>query len=125
MKYLGIDYGLRRIGLATSEGEIASPLRVIEVKGSKEAVEKILDLVKVESADQIVVGLPEGKMGQTVLGFIKALEKRGVDVVKADETLSSKKALQQMIDLNISKRDRKVSDDYSAAIILQDYLDSL
>ncbi len=32
MKYLGVDFGLKRVGLAVSEGELASPLQTIEVK---------------------------------------------------------------------------------------------
>ena len=123
MKYLGIDFGLRRIGLATSEGEIASPLKIVEVKGFKDAVGKILEIVEIESIDRIVIGLPEGKMGQAVLGFIKALKKTGLDVITADETLSSKKALQQMVDLSISKKERRANDSFAAGIILQEWLD--
>lgn len=125
MKYLGIDFGLRRIGLASSDGILSSPLKVIEVKGFKDAVEKISQIIEQEGYDKIVVGLPEGKMGQTILGFIKALKKKGLDVVEADETLSSQRALQQMVKEDISQKNRRFNDSYSAAIILQNYLDSL
>lgn len=125
MRYLGIDFGLKRVGLATSEGTLAYPFKTLEVKNFKDAVEQVKKLVEVEGFESIVVGLPEGKMGQTVLGFIKSLKKMELDVVEADETLSSQKAIQQMIELNIPKNKRQTSDAYSAAIILQDYLDSL
>ncbi len=124
MKYLGIDFGLRRIGLATSDGELASPLNTIHVKGFKDAVGNVLDLLKQNKFDKIVVGLPEGKMGKTVLGFIRALKKEGWDVEYADETLSSQKALQQMVELNIPQKKRHFNDEIAAAIILQNYLDS-
>src|SRR3989344_6441502 len=123
MKYLGIDFGLKRVGLATSEGNLASPLKTIEVKGFKDIVEKVVKLVKTEGFDKIVVGLPEGKMGQTVLGFIKALRNFGIEAVEADETLSSQKATAQMIELNVPKKDRRINDATAAAIILQNYLD--
>lgn len=125
MKYLGIDFGLRRIGLASSEGNLAAPLNLVEVKGFRNAVEKITQIVKQENFDKIIVGLPEGKMGQTVLGFVRVLKKLGLDVECADETLSSQKAVAQMIELNIPKNKRHTNDAYSAAIILQNYLDNL
>ena len=124
MKYLGIDFGLKRIGLATSNGDLAAPLTTIEVKNFKDAVGKMMEFIKKEGFDRIVVGLPEGKMGQTVKGFIKALRKGGLWVVEADETLSSQRALSLAIEGNTPKEKRKFNDDKAAAIILQNYLDS-
>lgn len=126
MRYLGIDFGLRRIGLAVSEhGEFANPWKVIEVSGLKDAKEKITQIITEEGFEKVIVGLPEGKIGKTVLGFIRFLKQKDFNVKSADETLSTKKAMSHMIELNISKNRRRVSDDYSAAIILQNYLDSL
>lgn len=124
MKYLGVDFGLRRIGLATSEGSLTSPFKTIEVKGLKDAVEKVSQIVLREGFEKIVVGLPEGKIGQTVLGFVNKLKKLGWDVETTDETLTSQQALQQMIEGNIPRKKRKVNDDIAAAIILQNWLDS-
>jgi RNase H-fold protein (predicted Holliday junction resolvase) len=39
--YLGIDYGLKNIGLALSQGEIASPFKVLRIKNSSQAIQKI------------------------------------------------------------------------------------
>lgn len=125
MKYLGIDFGLKRVGLSASEGTLASPFKTLEVKNFQDAVRQVDDLIKKEGFDKVVVGLPEGKIGQIVLGFIKALKNTGVEVVGADETLSSQKAVQQMIESGISKKERHTADATAAAIILQDYLDSL
>lgn len=124
MKYLGVDFGLRRIGLATSEGNLAAPLNLVEVKGFKDAVEKITQIAKQENFDKIVIGLPEGKMGKTVLGFVKALKKTGLDVDFADETLSTQQALDHMIELKIPQKKRRFRDDIAAALILQNYLDN-
>lgn len=124
MRYLGIDFGLRRIGFAISDGELATPLRTIDVKDLHNVLKVVLDLSVKENIEKIIVGLPEGKLGNTVLGFINALRKRGLDVEAADETLSSKKALKMMIELNIPMKKRKVNDSTAAAIILQDYLDN-
>lgn len=125
MRYLGIDFGLRRIGLAISEGNLATPLKIIEVRGFKDAVEKITQVVKTESFDKIIVGLSEGKMGEVITGFVNALKNNGLDVEVADETLSTHQASLQMIELNIPKNKRRMNDDTAAAIILQNYLDNI
>lgn len=124
MKYLGVDFGLRRIGLARSEGTLASPWQVISVKGFSDAFKKTVELVRKEEIDKVVIGLPEGKIGQTVLGFVKALRENGLDVETADETLSSRKALEDMIAQSIPREQRKSTDALAAAIILQNWLDS-
>lgn len=115
MKYLGVDFGLRRVGLAISEGELASPWKVIEVdKLSSEAT----------NFDKVVIGVPEGKPGKVVGKVVKSLRGKGVDVIEADETLSSQKAIERMVELNIPKDKRRINDATAAAIILQNYLDS-
>lgn len=125
MKYLGIDFGLRRVGLATSEGELAAPFKTMKVNNFQDAVSKVLEQVKVAGYNKIVVGLPEGWMKQNVLGFVSRLKKDGIEVETFDETLSSKKAKQTMIELGVPVKKRRHEDAYSAAHILQDYLDSL
>lgn len=124
MKYLGIDFGLRRIGLATSEGNLASPLKIIKVKGFKGAVEKIIQETQEGDFDKIIVGLSEGKMGETISGFVNALKKQGLDVETTDETLSTHQAISQMVESNVPKAKRQRSDATAATIILQDWLDS-
>ena len=124
MKYLGVDFGLRRVGLAVSDGSIASPFKTLEVKNFSDAVEKIIQITQKENFSNLIVGLPEGKIGKTVMGFINALKKRGFNVTASDETLSSQQAISDMIAQNIPKEKRKVSDAVAAAIILQQFLDS-
>lgn len=124
MKYLGVDFGLKKIGLAVSEGELVSPWQIIEVKNFSDSVEKIARIIKDGSFQKIIVGLPEGKMGKNVIGFINALKKKGFEAGTYDETLSSRKALEVMIEKGISRKKRHYEDAYSAAEILQNYLDN-
>lgn len=120
-KYLGVDFGLKRVGLAQSEGELASPWKVIEGKNLADLVEKLrIDAI---GFDQLIIGLPEGKTGQVILKVIKQLKDFGLNVISTDETLSSQNATKLMVKLNKSKKKRKINDAHSAAIILQDYLD--
>lgn len=122
MKYLGIDFGLRRVGLAVSYGNLASPWKVIEGSGFLDLVGKIQKEAK--DFDKVVVGIPEGKMGKIVKRAVKFLKQNGLDVMEADETLSSQTATSKMVELNIPRKKRRVSDAYSAALILQSWLDS-
>lgn len=124
MKYLGIDFGLKRVGLAISEGELASAWQILKVNNFADAVEKTAWVIKEDNFQKIIIGLPEGKMGKNVLGFVKALKKRGFDVETTDETLSSKKALELMIEQGIGRKKRRFTDDFSAAQILQNYLEN-
>lgn len=125
MKYLGVDFGLRRLGLAISEGMFVSPLDTIEVRGLKDAIDKVSKLAKDQEFTIIIVGLPEGKIGKTVLGFVNALKKEGFNVETCDETLSTQQATRQMIDLGMGQKKRRLKDAQAAAIILQNYLDSI
>ncbi|MHC4186449.1 MAG: RuvX/YqgF family protein, partial [Planctomycetota bacterium] len=58
MRYLAIDYGSKRVGLAVCDPDetIASPLCVIE--GQKDVAGKIAEVVKQEGVGAVVVGLP-------------------------------------------------------------------
>lgn len=130
MRYLGVDYGLKKIGLALSEGQIASPLKILDISGLNDAVNKILNVIEKEEIDRVVVGVPEsGEIRGAVKKFIAKLKvdlsKKNVSVIDADETLSSNSAKDLMIGLGMNTKSRQKEDAYSAVIILQNFLDSL
>lgn len=123
MRYLGVDFGFKRIGLAISEGELASPLKIISVSSLANAVSEIKKESTNNKIDKIIVGLPEGDTGKAALRLANALKKEGLNVESSDETLSTKDALSLMIDLGVSRKSRKSNDAQAAALILQNYLD--
>lgn len=125
MKYLGVDFGLKRVGLATSEGSLASPFKILDVKSINEAIEKVSQVINGESFEQIIVGQPEGQIGSSVKKFIKGLKNSGFLVESIDEHLSSQTADQNLIETGVSRKKRKLNDAHSAAIILQSYLDNI
>lgn len=124
MKYLGVDFGLRRIGLALSEGEIATPFLTINAKNTDDAFNKIQDIIQKQAADTAVIGLPESGIRQTVLKFIKKLQTI-IEIKTVEETLSSKIAKAEMIKLGLGRKKRMHEDAYAACVILQNYLDNL
>lgn len=121
MRYLGIDFGLKKIGLAISEGELAAPLKVLEASNFQDALSKIKSLAK--DFDKVIIGKPEGEVGKKVTKLVSLLKKENMDIEEWDETLSSQKAMAYMIQSGLGKNKRKTKDAYSAAIILQEYLD--
>jgi putative Holliday junction resolvase len=130
MRYLGLDYGLKKIGLATSEGQIASPLKVLDISSLADAVNKILHVIKQQQIDRVVVGVPESGIAKSaVKKFITKLKadlkENPVSVIEADETLSTSSAKDLMIDLGMGEKARQKEDAYAAVIILQNFLDSI
>lgn len=125
MKYLGVDWGLNKIGLALSEGEIASPLATLNVQanGLYKAVAKVTVIAREKNIGQVVLGKPEGKMGEIVESVAAGLKKEGLDVILADETLSTKEAKRVMLQLGMKRKSRREDNAMSASIILQRYLD--
>lgn len=123
MKYLGIDYGMKRIGLALSEGELASPWKIIKINSLSDAVARISALIKQENIEHTVIGLPEGAMGKAVGKFVAEMKKQGINIQTTDETLSTRQSIDLMIKLGKSKKDRKSNDAIAACEILQNYLD--
>lgn len=123
MKYLGIDWGLKKIGLAVSEGKLASPHTTVKISSLKDGVNKICAMVENRQIEVVVVGKPEGRIGKVAERVAKMLHKMGTKVILADETLSTKEAFWVMIKSGAGRKRRREEDAVSAAVILQRYLD--
>jgi putative Holliday junction resolvase len=133
MRYLGLDVGDKRIGVALSDetATLATGLDTLERVGPKKDPKAIADLVHEHEAGEVVVGLPRkldgtvGPQAQKVLAFIEQL--RGVlkvPVVPWDERFTTVMAHQALAEAETSRRERKAKVDKVAAIlILQSYLD--
>jgi putative Holliday junction resolvase len=132
-RFLGVDYGRRRIGIAVSDlsGIIARPLETLNIKSIEDAVEAVYAIALREEVAAIVVGLPLAESGkptelsEEVGEFCERLEKLvAIPVHQEDERLSSRQALGVLhahgkkIKGNKEKIDR-----ISAAIVLQVFLD--
>ena len=131
MRYLGIDHGSRRIGLAICDARetIASPLCVLD--GRKDALSQITRIVHTEGVGGIVLGLPlnmddsEGPQAAKVRAFADRLGRHlGLAVHLQDERLSSFGAAEKLESAGLSKaRRRDRLDAVAAAEILQAFLD--
>ena len=133
-RYLGIDYGTKRIGLAISDetGQIAFPLSVLENFGQRRVAGEINRIVNERKVVALVLGLPlsldgsKGIAAEKVELFAAILKECiSVPVEFWDERLSSKMAERAMIEGGLSRGRRKQSiDQATAQIILQSYLDA-
>lgn len=123
MVILGIDYGLKRIGVALSEAGIAQPLEV--VKNHADSFRKILRICADNQVEEIVVGLAEGALGEEIKEFVSHLSfLTDLPVVFQDESLTTRDAVAKMIEANKSRKVRQTKKDaFAAACLLQQYLD--
>ena len=132
-KALGIDYGIKRIGIAISDSlqMIASALCTVNTSDIFTFLEELL---KKEDIDCFVVGEPKNLDGtatdstEITEKFVEKLAKKytEIPIKKIDERFTSKIAKQTILDAGIKKmkrRDKSLIDKVSAAIILQSYLD--
>ena len=140
MRTVGLDIGLRRIGLAISDATctLARPLGVLARSGSDaDAVRLVANEIARLAAEEdgvasVVVGLPRrldgtpNDMTPRVLAFAEQLRAAsGLPVILQDERLSSHEAETRLAVREKDWRARKKKlDAAAAAIILQDYLDS-
>ncbi|MFT7328149.1 MAG: putative Holliday junction resolvase [Crocinitomicaceae bacterium] len=141
MKYLGIDYGTKRIGLALSneEGTLAFPKDTI--LNSQDIIQDILDIIAYENVEKIVIGKSLDAWGNTnqiqraIEKFIEKLtyDLDDIEIIEQDERGSSVAAASHLYGKgNIAnnrwteknnKKKREHNDANAAVIILQRYLD--
>lgn len=138
MKYLGIDYGTKRIGLAVSDdsGMMAFPRGI--VSGGATALASIVKTITEEGVQKIVVGHSIDQAGNRnmladdVDAFVAELEKlSGLPVEFQDERFTSMMA--RSFDFTKDdyaanpRRANRVEhvDDRAAAVMLQRYLDRM
>jgi len=132
MKFLGIDYGLKRIGLAKGDdvNYMAFPLSCIINKNIDFVISEILKISEKEKFESIVIGLPldthlkETEQSVLTRKFGNVLkEKLNLPVFFENEIFSTQEAKSKWP----SQKFKKIGliDQTAALIILQSYLDKM
>ena len=131
MKYLAVDYGNKRTGLAVCDRDetMASPLSVIHQP--VRVIPTIVEVVASDRIDGIVIGLPlnmddsEGFQSKRVREFGKLLsQKVEVPIFFHDERLSSFSASEKLAAMSLTRsRKKKRLDAVAAAEILEGFLE--
>lgn len=138
MRFVGLDVGLKRIGVAVSDvsGTLARPVGALEASGRGPRVEQVVAEIRRLTDDDgvaaVIVGLPRRLDGRptdltpVVEAFARQLEACiSVPVHLQDERLTSREAESRLAVREKDWRVRKKKlDAAAAAIILQDFLDA-
>jgi putative Holliday junction resolvase len=132
-RFLGIDYGTVRIGLALSDptGTLASPLPFLENKSPQQITTALSELIQIHQITGLVIGLPRnmdgtyGPSAQKVRDFIAQIQKSiSLPITPIDERLTTAQASKQLSSIGMNQKQlRKKVDSSSACLILQQYLD--
>lgn len=135
-KYLAIDYGDRRVGLAISDADkqIAFPRDFLVVEKIPKLLKEIKALCDQEHVEKVIIGLPiemDGSMGERVIKTYefgdklkKTLDPIAVDYF--DERLTTKQATRKLHQQGFKEKEQKGQKDMvSAQIILEAYLKSI
>ena len=133
MRYLGLDYGAKTLGVSISDetGTIASTLKTIRYSDDSELLLELDKIIKEFNIKEVVLGLPLNMNGTTSVrgaetySFKTKIEKNlKVKVHLQDERLSTVEAEKILIESHIRRNNRKkVIDSMAAVIILQTFLD--
>lgn len=95
MKVLALDYGAARTGVAVSDptGTLARPLCVVQRASSEAGLARLVELVRDEQAERVVVGLPLTLRGE-----------RGAQVGETERFLD---ALREVLDVPVDTFDER------------------
>lgn len=132
-KYLGVDYGDARTGLAECDvsGLIAGGIGTISEGGMRKTAIRVAKEAKDRSCKKIVIGLPknmdgsEGPRADVIKAFAEILrEYTDIEIDFYDERMTTMVAYRFLGETGTyGKRRRAVVDILSAQIILQNYID--
>lgn len=132
MRFLGIDYGNKRIGISISDrsNAIANPYLTLINTGFDDIVDQIISIIQKEEVTDIVIGLPlsfnftnteQTDLTQKFIDFINE-KLYNINVHIENEILSTKEA-ENRLDNLVDKK--SVIDETASSLILQSYLDKI
>lgn len=134
-RFLAIDYGTKRTGLAVTDSLriIANGLATVPTHTLLDYLKKYLEK---EEVDRFIVGLPKQMNNEYsenmkhIRPFVKKLKAiyPQIPVELYDERFTSSLAQRTILEAGLKKKDRQnkaLVDEVSAVIILQSYMESL
>ena len=133
-RIVALDVGDRRIGIAVSDplGVTAQPIETYTRIGYGPDSRHIAEIARRYETDRILCGLPrnmDGSIGfqaQKVQALAEQLANAGLNIAFQDERLTTVTAERALIEGGMHRQERKGTvDKVAAAVILQQYLDTL
>jgi len=131
---MAIDYGEKRIGIALTDPLLTFAYPFITIQNTSSLIADLLKIIVEKNIIKVILGLPSSnfkssaRVSETVQKLKTEIEtKLKIEVILWDEEYSSIIAKERVIESVTKKSKRKdkgLLDKHSAAIILQEYLDS-
>ena len=138
MRWMGLDYGSKTVGIAISDplGLTAQPVEIVRRKSEnklRQTLARIEELIREYQVAELVLGFPKnmnntlGERAVKSLEFKEMLERRtGLPVVMWDERLTTVEANRALIEGKVRREKRgRYVDAIAAVLILQGYLDNM
>ena len=132
-KYIGIDYGQKKIGLSVTDDDkvFAFPLETVK---KNDFFDFIIDFTKKNNVEKFIVGKPIRMSGENsqieneIIKFIKKLKRKfpEIPIIRFDERFTSKIATKSILSAGAKKKlrsNKEIVDKISATIILRDFLE--
>lgn len=128
---IGIDYGIRNIGVAISDDQEKIALSY-KTFGYKDLVENISNIVREKNITKIIIGLPmkgngeEGYVAKMMKTFLTNLQENfpQIEIIQIDESMSTQIAINRLKELGYNyKSIENLKDQESARVILQSFID--
>jgi putative Holliday junction resolvase len=136
LRALGIDFGMKRIGVAVSDptGTVATPLETLQRRaGKRPPLAKMEMLGRELAVEHVVMGLPLDLAGEETEWCAEVrrvgeqlAERLGVPVSYVDERMTSVRAERAVRSVGLRKQEREQKarvDAAAAQLILQAWLD--
>jgi putative Holliday junction resolvase len=133
-RILGIDFGLKRIGLALTDPLLTFSYPYKTIYNDNSLWENLKSVIEEKNVSKIILGYPEAKSNSQknisgrVLEFKNKLySKFNLEIILWDESYTSEMAKQiivKSVARKSKRKDKGLLDQNSAAIILQEYLDA-
>lgn len=134
-RFLAIDFGLKRIGIAISDPFKIFATSLTTLQNNRDLINNLSDIIKEKNIELIVLGIPSDKENSktSIVKDVKAfkeklLNKFNLKIVEWDETYTSviaEKRINESVIKKKHRREKSLIDMNAAAVILQEYLDSL
>lgn len=134
-RIMAIDFGIKRIGIALSDSLKLFAYPHITLANDEKLFDELKKIIVDKSISEIILGIPDEKktsktsVVKNIHLFKEELEKKfNLKIILWDESYTSSIAQQKILESVNKKqkrRDKGLLDMYSAAVILQEYLDSI
>lgn len=133
-RVLGIDYGEKRIGIALSDPLLTFAYPFVTLTNDQNFIKNLVQIVHEKKVIKIILGLPSSRFkaskelaDKIILVKKEMEEKTKIEIILWDEEFSSviaQEKVNESVTKKSARRKKDLLDRHSAAIILQEYLNS-